>query len=120
MSSVITFDTPDEAQEALASDRLCRYIGGLLRKHYPNRMWHVHTSVRGGVAQIQCPSITVRYGYTLHIHNKTHDELRDGVIRAGGQLLEMFNLSREQGAKGGEERLLRDSRGESLHAATGL
>lgn len=117
---IITFDTPDEAQEALASDRLCKQIGGILKKHYPNRLWHVHVSVRGGVAQIQCPSITTRYGYTLHILNKTHDELINGVIRAGGQLLEMFNLSREQGAHGGEERILRDARGEALHAATGL
>lgn len=117
---IITFDTPDEATEALASDRLCKEIGGILKLHYPGRVWHVHTSVRGGVAQIQCPSISTRYGYTLHIHNKTHDQLRAGVVRAGGQLLEMFNLSRNVNAKGGEEHIARDARGEALHAATGL
>ena len=117
---ILTFDTPDEAGEAMASDRVCRDIGAVLQKHYPGRLWHVHTSVRGGVAQIQCPSISTLYGYTLHIHNKTHDQLRDAVVRAGGQLLEMFKLSRHREAQGGEELLARDTRGEAIHAATGL
>lgn len=119
-SKILTFDTPDEAEMALASDRVCREIGAVLKEHYPGRLWHVHTSVRGGVAQIQCPSITTLYGYTIHIHNKTHDQLRDAVVRAGGQLLEMFQLSREHDASGGEELLARDARGEVLQAATGL
>jgi len=119
-SPILTFDTPDEASLAMASDRLCREIGGVLRKHYPNRLWHVHASVAGGVATIQCPSITTRFGYQIHTHNKTHDQLRDAVVRAGGQILEMFDLSRERGAQGGEERLARDMRGEALQAATGL
>ncbi|MFG6159635.1 hypothetical protein ACGTNG_12585 [Halomonas sp. 1390] len=119
-SPIVTFDTPDEAELAVASDRLCRQIGALLCKHYPGRKWFVEVSVRGGVAQIQCPAISQLYGYTLHLHNKTHDQLRDAVVRAGGQVLEMFHLSRDRGASGGEESLLRDARGEALNAATGL
>jgi hypothetical protein len=46
--------------------------------------------------------------------------MRSGAVKAGGQLLEMFKLSRDQGAKGGEELLQRDTRGEAIHAATGL
>jgi len=117
---ILTYDTPDEAQTAAASDRVCREIGAILQQHYPGRVWHVHTSVAGGVAQIQCPSISSLYGYTLHIHNKTNDQMRSGAVKAGGQLLEMFKLSRDQGAKGGEELLQRDARGEAIHAATGL
>ena len=117
---IVTFDSPDEAQVALKADEVCKQIGQILVKHYPKRRWFVEVSIKGGVAQIQCPSISMQYGYSLHIHNKTHDELTRGVIRAGGQLLEMFKLSRERGARGGEEHLLRDSRGEALHAATGL
>lgn len=118
--SIITFDTPDEAEVAVQADALCKRIGQILVQHYPHRQWFVEVSIAGGIAQIQCPSITMQYGYTLHLNDKTHDELIKGVVRAGGQLLEMFKLSREHGARGGEELLARDSRGEALHAATGL
>jgi len=118
--SIVTFSSPDEAGQAVAADRLCRDIGAMLVKHYPNRQWFVEVSIVGGVAQIQCPSITMQYGYTVHIHDKTHDQLKKAVVKAGGQLLEMFKLSRERDASGGEELLARDSRGEVIHAATGL
>lgn len=120
MSHIVTFSSPDEAGQAVQADKLCRQIGGILLKHYPGRRWFVEVSIAGGVAKIQCPSISQLYGYTLHINSKTHDELVAGVIRAGGQILEMFRLSRERGASGGEELLTRDVRGEAIHAATGL
>lgn len=112
--------SPDEARVAVEADRLCKAIGQTLVAHYPRRQWFVEVSITGGVAQIQCPSISSRYGYTLHIHNKTRNELDRDVIRAGGQLLEMFRLSRDRGAAGGEELLARDARGEAIDAATGL
>lgn len=117
--SIITFDTPDEAEVAVQADALCKRIGQILVQHYPHRQWFVEVSIAGGIAQIQCPSISMQYGYTLHI-NKTHDQMVADVKRAGGQILEMFDLSRERGAKGGEDRLIRDARGEAIHAATGL
>ncbi|WP_299311769.1 hypothetical protein [uncultured Halomonas sp.] len=116
---IVTFDSPDEAQVALKADEVCKQIGQILIKHYPKRRWFVEVSIKGGVAQIQCPSISMQYGYTLHL-NKTHDQMVADVIKAGGQILEMFALSRERGAKGGEELLARDSRGEVIQAATGL
>jgi hypothetical protein len=118
--SVVTFSTPDEARQALESDKLCKEIGAELIKHYPNRKWFVEVSVRGGVAQIQSPAISQQYGYSIHLNDKTHDQLMRAVVRAGGQLLEMFKLSREHGASGGEELLHRDSRGEVIGADTGL
>lgn len=117
---IVTFDSPDEAQTALKADEVCKEIGQILVKHYPKRRWFVEVSIAGGVAQIQCPSISMQYGYTLHINNKTHDQMVKDVIKAGGQILEMFNLSRDSSASGGEGQLLRDARGEAIKAATGL
>ena len=118
--SLITFGNTAEASNAIQADLLCRSIGSTLKKHYPNRAWYVDLSLSGGVAKILCPSISMLNGYTVHIHNKTNDQIEKAVIMAGGQILEMFKLSRERDAKGGEELLMRDARGEVLQAAKGL
>lgn len=115
--NLITFEN---AGEAIKADLMCKSIGKVLQKHYPNRVWFVDLSLSGGVAKIMCPSISNMHGFVIHIHNKTNDQIEKAVINAGGQILEMFKLSRERGAKGGEELILRDVRGEALHAATGL
>lgn len=117
--SIITFDTPDQADQAVRADKLCKRIGRVLREHYPNRQWFVDVTIAGGVAKILCPSISMRHGYVIHI-NRPDFEIDRQAMRAGGQILEMFNLSRERQASGGEENLLRDARGEVINADTGL
>lgn len=108
-----------QADTAIKADFVCKSIGAALQRSYPNRQWYVDVSIVGGTANIMCPSISTRHAYVLHI-NKTADQLQKDAIKAGGQILEMFNLSRDRSARGGEERLLRDARGEAIHAATGL
>lgn len=107
------------ADEAIRADALCKMIGRTLKRHYPRRSWYVDVSVSGGVAKILCPSISMRHGFVLHIDKSLFDLERD-VVRAGGQILEMFRLSRNRDASGGEEYLERDARGEAIKAASGL
>lgn len=116
---LVTFDTPDEAQDAIKADALCRKIGTILKQNYPGRRWFVEVTVKGGMASIQCPSISMQYGYQLYL-NKSPEDLEKAVKMAGGQILEMFRLSRERGAVGGEEAIQRDPRGEAVKAKTGL
>ncbi|MFA5632977.1 MAG: hypothetical protein WC997_15835 [Porticoccaceae bacterium] len=116
---IVTFDTSADATEALRADSICKTIGRALVKHYPNRKWYVDVSIKGGVVKILCPSISMQFGFTLHL-NKTAEELAKDAVRAGGQILEMFKLSREKGASGGEEALQRNARGDVIQAATGL
>lgn len=116
---LVTFSTPDEAEQAVLADRMCRWIGSVLLRHYPNRQWFVEVSMEGGVAKIQSPSISNNYGFVVHI-DKPREALERAVVRAGGELLERFGLSRERAAIGGEEAIERDIRGEAIHAATGI
>lgn len=118
--SVITFENQIEAQDALKADSICRAIGRTLKKHYPGRDWYVDVTIQGGAAKVMSPSISMRHGFVIHIHDKTIDQIERMAVKAGGQILEMFRLSRERGAQGGEESLLRDARGEVIQAATGL
>lgn len=117
--SIITFDTSAQADEAIKAEQVCKAVGRALVRHYPHRHWYVDVSIRGGVVKIQCPAISLQFGYVLHL-NKTPASLEREVVRAGGQILEMFKLSRERGARGGEASLARNARGEVIQAATGL
>lgn len=119
MTGIVLFDTSTDADDAVKADRVCRVIGAALMKHYPRRQWYVDVSLKGGVAKIICPGISRKHGFVVHLE-KTDMELEKSVVRAGGQILEMFKLSRDKGAVGGLETLLRDARGDALKAATGL
>lgn len=117
--TVVTFDTSADASEALRADAICKKIGAALVRHYPGRQWYVDVSIKGGVVKIQNPALSRQYGFVLKLHHSTV-QLEREAIRAAGQILEMFKLSRERDARGGEELLLRDARGDALYAATGL
>ena len=119
MNQIVTFDTSADASEAIRADGICKTIGQALVRHYPGRIWHVDVTLKGGAAKIMCPSISMQYGYILHL-DKHALGLEHAAKLAGGQILEMFRLSRDRGASGGEEKLQRDARGEVLQAATGL
>ncbi len=114
---MIVFDNTSEANAAIKADALCKTIGNALVKHYPGRQWYVDVSPRGGVIKILCPAISMQYGYTVSLDKPLH-EIERASIFAAGQILEMFKLSRE--LPGGEEKLLRDVRGEVINARTGL
>ena len=116
---MITFDSTADAELAIKADGVCKAIGAALVKHYPHRQWYVDVSLKGGVVKILCPSVSMRFGFTLSIDRSAHD-LEKAAVFAAGQILEMFKLSREKGAYGGEEKLLRDPRGEVIQSRTGL
>lgn len=114
---MIVFENTGEANAAIKADALCKAIGNALVKHYPGRRWYVDVSPKGGVIKILCPAISMQYGYTVSLDKSLH-EVEKACIFAAGQILEMFKLSRE--LPGGEERLLRNVRGEVINARTGL
>lgn len=116
---MITFDSTGDAENAIKADGICKTIGAALLKHYPGRQWYVDVSIKGGVVKILCPSISMRFGFTMSLDRSLHD-LEKSAVFAAGQILEMFKLSRDRVAQGGEEKLLRDARGEVLSARTGL
>ena len=109
---------PDDAARKLRADKICRAIGGVLQKHYPGRRWFADVNLLGGVAYIACPDISMRYGYSLRI-SRTWLELEKRVIRAGGEILERFHLSRNRAQEGDTKYMPRNARGEALGAAEG-
>lgn len=99
--------------DAIQADGICRAVGAALQKAYPGRMWFVDVSISGGVVTVQAPKITSRHGYVLKMKDyPTTEWLQRAAIKAGGEILERFSLSRER--PGGEESLRRDARGEAI------
>lgn len=117
MSFIQTFDEV-EANNCVQATALCQKIGNALAKHYPRRKWYVDVNWEGKIASVFAADISMEYGYQLHI-NKISEEIEKAAVKAGGELLERFKLSRERLAFGGHENLIRDLRGNAMAAKQG-
>lgn len=113
MNPLVTFNLEGEFERREAERQMSKLVGETLVRHYPGRAWHVQ--VNGTRIAIKCPDINASYGFVLFSHRyATASELSDAIMRAGGEILERSNLSREKGATGGEEDLKRDARGDAI------
>ena len=84
-------DQPD--LPTVAELYLARRITEVLQKHYRGHLWGVN--VRRSVATIHNFSLSGNYGYVLHVEKiKGEDDLKRGVVRAGGEILERYRLER--------------------------
>lgn len=87
--------TPDEMQEFLVSDNICKIVGEDLTKIYPNRNWHIKASARNGIVEIKNPDISMSHGMIVYIP-ATIPELLTKTRKSAGELLERFNLTRSK------------------------
>jgi hypothetical protein len=92
VSDIIVIDDVG-LRQTLKEKEVCDYVGPLLASRYPGYRWRVETA--GGVVNIRCEHTNARYGYTL-IPERYFSETqwRAAIIRAGGEILERFNMSR--------------------------
>ncbi len=65
-----------------------------LGKSFPGYDWLVSADDQTGVIDIYLPEMGGNMAYTLHI--KKLDARLSSVVKAGGQILERYNLSREK------------------------
>lgn len=70
-------------------------ISETLMKHYPGYLWAVDVS--RSIVNIRCLDAHGLMGYTLHVPNEySASEFDKRVVRAGGEILERFQLSRRR------------------------
>ncbi len=86
----------DDVEKPLSplAQNLGKAILSTLETFYPAHIWRVIISERGGVVQVTLPAIPTRQGFILHT-NKIDPEMRS-VMRAGGELLERYAISRNK------------------------
>lgn len=73
-------------------DMVCRAIGRVLHSHYRGHDWNVWVSRASGIAKIHLSALmSPQYPFVIRLHEGLSPE---DVIRAGGELLERFNIPR--------------------------
>jgi hypothetical protein len=82
-------------EHAAADMRIAEAIGETLFSHYPGHVWQVHVDSKQGVAFIKL-AVLMRGGwkYILKLRDLNSDPGLRCVIRAGGEILERFNIPR--------------------------
>lgn len=78
----------------IANEAISREIAECLEKHYPGHAWGVRADVEQGIVQVFNLRLSGQWGFTLHIDDLQHDPSMRLTIKAGGELLERYNLSR--------------------------
>ena len=67
----------------------------VLNQHYPGHAWAVNVRSSQGLITILDLNLSGQHGYVLHLRGLySWDDLRDRVMRAGGEILERATLPR--------------------------
>jgi hypothetical protein len=86
--------TPDEADRAARDMVAAKRIGEVLEKHYPGHYMRVEVDSEGGIARVIHPLLPPSWCYVIHLADLKSDPGMRTVMRAGGELLERFNIPR--------------------------
>ena len=81
-----------EASRQIREMDLAKAVGDALQAVYPGHLWTV--SVDGGCVVVRNMALEGQWGFVLHAHRLVNEDMRKAVIKAGGELLERFNVSR--------------------------
>lgn len=78
----------------LADFDMAKRVGDMLNKHYPGYMWAVNVSRETGMITVQNFTLSGEWGFYLHYTKVLEDPDLKIVMRAGGEILERYKLSR--------------------------
>jgi hypothetical protein len=92
--NVIDFTESDDINRDKLEMWLAKQIGTAIAKKYPNRQWGVRVNVQGQLAIITCDDLSLLNGYHLLFNRDTVHDLQLRAVKAAGEVLERFNVSR--------------------------
>jgi hypothetical protein len=78
----------------LANQTIAKQLAECLNKHYPGHAWAVRSDAEQGVAFVFNLRLSGQWGFVLHLDDLINDPKMIMTIRAGGELLERYRLSR--------------------------
>lgn len=74
---------------------IARGMAEALHAHYPGHLWAVTCDGKTGMADVRNLGLSGNWGYRLKLKNiYSGSQFQADVIRAGGELLERYRLSR--------------------------
>ncbi len=83
----------DDAKRAKLEYWIAKKIGEKLIAAYNNRQWECIVDLDAQVLIIKCPSLSLKKGYYLGLGRTIH-ELGLAAVRAGGEILERYGVTR--------------------------
>ena len=110
---MIDIDTQVPINIAMANQAIARQVAETLEKHYPGHGWMVRANVETGIVQIYNLLLDGNWGFVLKIDALATDPSMKLTIRAGGELLERYNLSRSALKVKEYESIKRDFKGDA-------
>ncbi len=94
-------ETTQGLQQDICENRICSAVGQELVKHYPGWKWWVECKLRSGMVSVRNLSLDGDYGFYIPINKFTSDI--STVMRAGGEILERYNMERAKRKTNGTE-----------------
>ena len=86
----------ESVKQAKLESWMGKAVGTVLMNKYPNRQWGVQVDLEGQMIMIMCPSVSHEKGYYISMVGRCLNDLQTEAIRAAGEILERYNLSRER------------------------
>lgn len=85
----------ERVKEEIYENQICSAVGQQLIRYYPNWKWWVECRLRTGLITVRNLSLRGEYGFVLPITTFINETTPKIIMRAGGEILERFNQSRE-------------------------
>lgn len=73
---------------------VARNMAETLQRHYPGHLWAVTSQGEQGIATVRNLSLSGNWGFVIKLKDLFSDPGMKCVVRAGGEILERFRLSR--------------------------
>lgn len=96
--SRIDLAQPEDLPHLSALDmNMSKTLAEALHRHYPGHLWGVNVSHRTGLIEIRNLYLAGNWGYVMKLQPiYSISSLEMDVMRAGGEILERFRMSRAQ------------------------
>jgi hypothetical protein len=97
MSDATLFDLDPDSSRNANDFIMARNLAEALHRHYPNHLWGVNVEGRTGIISIKNLYLSGNWGYVLKMGAVySISSLERDAVRAGGEILERFRMSRAQ------------------------
>jgi len=103
-------------QIEMANQAIAKEVAECLHTHYPGHAWGVNANVEQGIVQVFNLALSGQHGFTLHINDLQQDPSMRLTIRAGGEMLERYQLSRGGKVEHQYDALEYDLRGDAIQS----
>ena len=102
--------------EELANFEIAKAMAETLERHYPGHAWAVRAEISNGVVHVFNLALSGKWGFILKMNDIMNDQGMKITIRAGGELLERYNLTRGRKLEKEYDDICFDFKGEAIQA----